>query len=187
MAMFDAEDFVAECLIALREGEPIVALKEIVSRAISTPAALNARFPLPLDPDDDGILYRSGELTVTSAIFPRGFSTGIHNHTVAAVIGVWTGSEENFLYEQSVRGVTLTDAIRVEQGQLLTLTSNAIHDVQIRPSSWSGALHVYLGDIVGISRSEWPVAIADAEMFDGEGLHERWFTAANATGLIAEV
>lgn len=89
--MFDAEQFVAECLTALRKSEPTIALGQVVSRAVSTPASLNARFPVPLDPDDDGILHRSDELTVTGAIFPRGFTTGIHNHTMPAVIGVWTG------------------------------------------------------------------------------------------------
>ena len=184
--MFDTEHFVVECLLASSESEPIPALKDVVSRAVSKSAALNARFPVPMDPDDDGILHRSAELTVTSAIFPRGFTTGIHNHTMPAVIGLWTGSEDNLFYEQTSQGVLLAGSVRIEYGQVLALTTNAIHDVHVPPSSWSGALHVYLGDLIGVNRSEWSVASMDAVPFDGEKLHKRWLTAARATGMLTE-
>src|SRR5579862_7962499 len=88
---FDAEAFVASCLEASRTGDAVSALRLQVERAIADPAALANRFPVPVDPDDDGILHRSADLLITCAIFPRGFATGIHDHSVPAVIGLWAG------------------------------------------------------------------------------------------------
>jgi len=185
MPMFDTDEFISTCLEASRETESIPALSEVVSRAISMNASLNLRFPIPLDPDDDGILLQSPGLTIASAIFPRGFSTGVHNHTMPAIIGVWTGTEDNVIFEKAVHGVVAVDSIRVQAGQVLSLASDAIHDVHVPSSSWSGALHVYLGDLIGVKRSEWSEPLMEESPFDGENLHEKWLAGARETGLVA--
>ena len=93
MTTFDTDGFVASCLEASSRAHPVSAIREIVARAIDEPRALERRFPVPVDPDDDGILHRSATLLISCAIFPRGFATGIHDHSVPAIIGVWAGTE----------------------------------------------------------------------------------------------
>jgi predicted metal-dependent enzyme (double-stranded beta helix superfamily) len=185
VATFDCDQFVADCISTLKDADPVPGLTEVVERAVAAPSEIISRFPLPLDPEDDGILYRSADLLVSTAIFPRGFTTGIHNHTVEAVIGVWTGVEDNFLYERAPSGITALQPKRIETGQVLVLERDAIHDVHVPTSTWSGALHVYLGDIFEASRSEWADAAGEESVFDGANLERRWAAAAGQTGLLA--
>ena len=84
MPMFDIDGFVAVCLEALTDADPAGAVGEAMERAMAQPRALAARFPVPVDADDDGILYRSPEVFIACAIFPKGFATGIHNHATQA-------------------------------------------------------------------------------------------------------
>ncbi len=183
MAMFDTDRFVAECVDSLSESDSKAALQEVVTRAIRQASSLSARFPVPMGPDDDGILFRSVDLTVTSAVFPRSFSTGIHNHTMPAVIGVWTGCEENHFYERDGNQARPVSSLRIDAGQVLVLGADAIHDVQVPGSSWSGALHVYLGDLIGTARSEWTDDLLTEAPFDGEALLRRWYEASKSEGM----
>jgi predicted metal-dependent enzyme (double-stranded beta helix superfamily) len=183
---FDGSEFAQACVTMLGEPDPLGAISELVARAISDPSALAAAFPVPVDPDDDGVLYQSSDLLVVSALFPAGFTTGIHDHTVEAVIGVWSGHEDNHLYRRTEAGLEEVDGRRVETGEVLVLDRSAIHDVHSPPARWTAALHVYLGDLNGVSRHSWPVTTADPVPFDSEDLEERWMTAAAQTGLLQE-
>ena len=54
--MFDVEEFVAECRAALVEQHPAVAVKEVLERALSRPAAIDDVLGVP----DRGGIVRSG-------------------------------------------------------------------------------------------------------------------------------
>ena len=149
------------------------AVRDVVLRAVSEPGALERAFPVPLaDDDDDGVLYREADLLVAHVIFPQQFSTGIHEHAVPAVIGVWAGHENNHLFERSDRGLRPLGVQRVTVGEVLTLSADAIHDVHSPEASHSGALHVYLGDITAIERSRWDDTESDPLPFDLKSLNE---------------
>jgi predicted metal-dependent enzyme (double-stranded beta helix superfamily) len=183
---FDIEAFVVSCVEASAEGEPVEALREIVERAVSTPERLNAVFPVPVDPTDDGILLQSTNLFVVQGMFPRGFATGIHDHTVPAVIGVWSGYEDNYLFRRNVVGVEQTDVRRVHAGEVLVLDADAIHDVHAPSTTWTAAIHVYLGDITALQRSSWADRDVLPLLLDGADMEARWLQAATATGLVCE-
>jgi len=185
MGSFDTDQFIADCISTLHEADPIDGLLEVVGRAISVPADLNSWFTVPIDQGDDGILLRRRDLLISSALFPSGFSTGIHNHTVPAVIGVWTGAEDNYFYQRTPTGIAPLPSRRIEAGQVLALDRETIHDVHVSTRSWSGALHVYLGDILEADRSEWSDQNGPESPFDGEQQERRWSDAARRTGLLA--
>ena len=181
---FDADALVQACIDALHESDPRGAIGEAVRRAVSEPALLRSAYPVPVDPDDDGVLHRTNDLMVCYAIFPRDFHTGIHDHTVEAVIGVWAGHEDNHLYERDGEVLRPQGVRRVEQGDVLMLDADAIHDVHTPRSTWSAALHVYLGDIVGLARNEWADTDCAPTALDGAEQERRWYEAAAATGLL---
>ena len=185
MAMFDSDEFVAGCLEASRAADPVSALRLQVERAVADPEPIERRFPVPVDPDDDGILHRSAELLIVSAVFPRGFTTGLHDHSVPAIIGLWAGAEENWLYRRTPNGVELTDSQRVRRGEVIVLDADAIHNVRVSDAGWSGGLHVYLGDILTADRSEWADAASRPTSFDPVDQERRSMVAALATGLVA--
>lgn len=183
MRAFDSDAFVRSCLDALDESVPADAIGELIERAVSEPRSLALACPVPTDIDDDGVIHVSDELLVCHAIFPRQFHTGIHNHGVEAVIGVWSGYEDNHLYAETASGLRPLGARRVESGGVLILEADAIHDVHTPPTAWSAALHVYLGNISALPRSEWSSTDTPRSAFDGEQQERRWTEAALATGL----
>jgi len=136
--------------------------------------------------DDDGILYRSPEVFIACATFPRGFATGIHNHATQAIIGVWAGHEDNRLYQSVGEGIVSCGTRRVDTGGVLSLAPDAIHDVHAPAARWSGALHVYLADITALDRDEWLDPGGRATRFDGVELERRWMAAAESTGLVVQ-
>jgi predicted metal-dependent enzyme (double-stranded beta helix superfamily) len=185
MAIFDIDGFVAECLEALTDAEPVGAVEEAMERAMARPHALADRFPVPVDADDDGILYRSSELFIACAMFPKGFATGIHSHATPAIIGVWAGHEDNQLYRRAGEGIVSCGTRRVDTGGVLSLGPDAIHDVHTPATRWSGALHVYLADLTALDRDEWTDPEGPASRFDGAELERRWLETAQSTGLVS--
>jgi len=182
---FDAGLFVKSCVIAAADSEPLSAVREVVLRAVSEPAALAAAFSIPLpDDDNDGVLYGAADLLVACALFPRSYSTGIHDHTVPAVIGVWSGYEDNHLFERGRDGLRALGVQRVHAGEVLVLSGDAIHDVHTPNTTHSAALHVYLGDITATRRSFWNDTESKPVQFDGEEHERLWRKAALATGLV---
>ena len=182
---FDRELFVESCIAAASDSDPLSAIRDVLLRAISEPAALDAAFPVPIaETDTDGVLYLGDDLLVVYAIFPQHFSTGIHNHTVPAVIGVWSGYEDNHLFEAVDGGLRPLGAPRLEVGEVLLLGADAIHDVHTPPTTYSAALHVYLGDIIHAERSCWDDTSSGPSPFDGAEQERHWMEAATATGLL---
>ena len=186
MRAFDPDSFTQSCIDALVEHDPADAIRELIQRAVSEPRSLELACPVPLDASDDGIIHRSDAIMVCHAIFPRRFQTGIHNHGVEAVIGVWSGFEDNHLFEEAGGRLRTLVPRRVEAGEVLVLGADAIHDVHTPPTMWSAALHVYLGDISTVSRSAWASADDAASAFDGEQQQRHWTEVAVATGLVVE-
>lgn len=183
MTPFDPDAFVADCVAALDERDPAAAVRDVVERTVAQPRALQDHVRLPLDPADDGVLHRSTDLFVAFAVFPPAFATGIHDHRMTAVIGTWAGYEDNLLYRLTSYGIEPLAPRRVCEGEVLVLDADAAHDVRT-DAAWSGALHVYLGDLVGTERSFWPHEDAPATRFDGAKQEESWVAAARATGLL---
>ena len=181
MRGFDRDGFIESCVEALSETEPIESMRELVLRAIREPTAFDEAFPVPVDPDDDGVLYQAPDLFIASAMFPRSFQTGIHDHGVAAVVGLWAGYEDNFLFHRSRDGLQPNGVTRVHAGETLLLSADAIHDVHSPVTTWSAALHVYLGDIPTLDRHSWTDTAAQPSRFDGDDLEQRWADAAAAS------
>ena len=82
-----------------------------------------------------------------------------HNHQMWAVIGIYTGREDNIFW----RRVPGSDCGKLEAvgARALsaktadTLGDNIIHSVTNPLSRLTGAIHVYGGDFFGAARSEW--------------------------------
>ncbi len=186
MGPFDSDAFVQSCIDALAESDPAGAIGELIERAVSEPRSLELACPVPVDLSDDGVMHLSKEILVCHAIFPRRFQTGIHNHSVGAIIGVWSGYEDNYLFEETGSGLRPLGPHRVETGQILVLGADAIHDVHTPPTTWSAALHVYLGDISTAPRNVWASVDSPPSEFNGEQQERHRAEGALATGLTVE-
>jgi predicted metal-dependent enzyme (double-stranded beta helix superfamily) len=174
--MFDLDRFIADCQEAVRGRDGQRAVCELVARAVSTPGAV----PRALgEPRRAGLftLYRSETLTVLNLVWGPHMTLSPHNHGMWAVIGLYTGREDNIFWrriedEQGSR-VAAAGAKSLAAGDAVPLGRDIIHSVVNPLPRLTGALHVYGGDFFRPGRSEW----------DAETLRERPYDAERTRAL----
>lgn len=151
---FDLDEFIAECREALQEGDVIHALREVVARAVSSPAdverALGAT-RAELVP-----LYRSADLTIMKAVWSPSMALPPHNHGMWGLIGVYGGRETNRFFRREADHLSAVSDREFAEGEVGMFGRDAIHSV-VNPltHSYTGAIHVYGGDFMDQPRSVW--------------------------------
>ena len=155
-AVFDVDELVADCRAALGEAEPRRAVREVLDRALSAPNELAE----VLDPQEGGLnlLHHASDLTVIHVVWAPGMVLHPHDHRMWAVIGIYTGAEDNaFFRRPSPDSRTLVESggKRLEVSDTVVLGDDVIHQVSNPVSKLTGAIHVYGGDFVNQPRSQW--------------------------------
>jgi predicted metal-dependent enzyme (double-stranded beta helix superfamily) len=151
---FEVEAFVAACRQASTGSDPSAAVRDVVAEAIADGPSIDAA----LGSDVQGMhdtLFVCPELTVQRIGWPAGNRSSPHEHRMWAVVGVYAGIEINVLYQRSARGLVEQSVRHLGRGEVLVLDEGAIHAVANPLRDRTVGLHVYGGDIAGISRNAW--------------------------------
>jgi predicted metal-dependent enzyme (double-stranded beta helix superfamily) len=155
-AVFDLNQFIADCKIALAEEAPQRAIREIVTRAVADPAGVLKGLS---EPKRAGIqkLFHSANLTVLNVVWAPRMTLLPHDHRMWAVIGIYTGREDNIFWYRVNNGhkIAAARAKALCEKDVELLGCDVIHSVTNPISRLSGAIHVYTGDFFGAVRSEW--------------------------------
>jgi predicted metal-dependent enzyme (double-stranded beta helix superfamily) len=157
-ASFDIDQFIADCRAA-RDADPSHKLvREVVARAVADPAALLKGLGEPRQSQVQK-LYHSDTLTILNVIWPPKITVMPHDHRMWAVIGVYSGREDNIFWRRLPGGaggkVEAAGAKALSVGDAEPLGHNIIHSVTNPIGRLTGAIHVYGGDFFGAERSEW--------------------------------
>lgn len=155
--MFDLDTFIADCRAAVREDPSHCSALEVVKAAFRDPAAILKVLGEPKGPALDPI-YRSDDLTIINIIWGPRQTLMPHNHQMWAIIGIYTGREDNIFWRRIKQ-----DPVRVEaagaktlmSGDVTPLGKDVIHSVTNPLGRLTGAIHVYGGDFFAEPRSEW--------------------------------
>ena len=156
--MFDLDRFIADCRAALKDGEPPRVLREVLARAVSDPASMLATLG---EPQRAGVqkLHYAADLTILNVVWGPGMVIMPHNHRMAAVIGVYTGREDNIFWRRiDTEGgphIEAAGARSIGPRDCVPLGKDIIHSVTNPIQKLTGAIHVYDGDFFAIERSEW--------------------------------
>jgi predicted metal-dependent enzyme (double-stranded beta helix superfamily) len=167
--MFTVEGFVAECREALLETPPNLAVKDVVQRAVSDPAAIDTALG-PARTGDLRCLHRSPELTVLQIVWPPHVALFPHDHHMWAVNGIYGGAEDNVFFRRHAATIERAGAQRLDTGDVGTLGAEAIHAVTNPRDGYTAAIHVYGGDYFDAPRSQWDPATLVEEPFDVEAV-----------------
>ncbi len=178
--MFDPEQFIADCRATLAEESSHKAVREVVARAVSDPAAVMKALG---EPRRAGMtsLYRSSDLTIVDFHWGPSMTLMPHDHRMWGVIGVYTGREDNIFWrriktDEGATRVEAAGARAISAKEVEPLGPDIVHSVTNPLPRITGAFQVYGGDFFGAARSEW----------DPETLLERAFDLERAKRLFEE-
>lgn len=155
--MFDAEQFVADCRAAHAADPSQKGVREVVARAVADPAQVMRAFGEPKCGEAQ-VLYQAPELTIIHLVWAPRMCVMPHNHNMWAVIGVYSGREDNLFWRRCPDApgkVTAASAQSLCVGDVTPLGKDIIHSVVNPIPKLSCALHVYGGDFFHTPRSEW--------------------------------
>jgi predicted metal-dependent enzyme (double-stranded beta helix superfamily) len=180
--VFDCDRFIAEGRDALGSDATHKSIREIVARAVSEPAAVIAGLGAPARA---GIqkLHNSAELTILNVVWAPGMTLMPHNHLMWAVIGIYTGREDNIFWRrlpgEAGGRIEAAGAKSLGERDVEPLGRDIIHTVTNPLPRLTGAIHVYGGDFFAASRSEWDPETLLERPFEMEK-NMRLFEQANA-------
>ncbi|HVB71410.1 MAG TPA: hypothetical protein VND83_07915 [Acidimicrobiales bacterium] len=163
--MFDLDQFLSDCQEAVLETQPTVAIKEVVQRAVNTGDDVLST----LSGDRAGIfpIYLADDLSVFNVVWAPEMRIPPHNHLMWATIGLYGGQEDNTFYRRAGARLTESGGTQLRAGDVTLLGHNTVHQVINPLSRYTGAIHVYGGNLATcVGRSEWNPATLQESPYD---------------------
>jgi predicted metal-dependent enzyme (double-stranded beta helix superfamily) len=179
--MFDVDCFIAECRAALAADPSQELVREAVSRAVSEPAAVLKGLGEPKRAEVQ-TLFHARDLTILNVIWGPMMTVTPHDHRMWAVIGIYSGREDNIFWRRLPDGSGRVEAAGARAlcvSDVEALGHNIIHSVTNPIPRLSGAFHVYGGDFFATERSEWDSETLMEGRYNVERARRR-FEEANA-------
>jgi len=172
---FDAPRFVADCRAAAAGSDGQAAIQEVLARELADPASVLAGLGAPTR---GGLkaLYHSPELTILNIVWAPLMQLLPHEHNMWALIGIYTGREDNIFWRRAGKHLTAVNATAISPGAVVKLPHDVIHSVNNPIEKLTGAIHIYGGDFFSVHRSEW----------DSETLTERDWSIREAVRNFAD-
>ena len=176
-AKLDVDRFIEDVKRAHQEADDQQAVEEVLRRAVSRPGAVLAGLG---EPSEAGIhtIYRADDLTILNVVWAPLMVLLPHNHNMWASIGIYTGREDNIIWQRNDGVIEATRAAALTEREVFGLASDAIHSVTNPVERLTGAIHIYGGDFFRPGRSEWDPETLRERPFDLDGAR-RLFREAN--------
>lgn len=179
---FDLDQFISDCKKAVRERTPQAAIHEILARAVSDRASIVSALDEPKRAEMQK-LYQGSDLTILNVIWAPRMTLLPHNHRMWAVIGIYTGREDNIFWRRlpgdAARKLEASGARALCEKDTVQLGQDIIHSVTNPIGRLTGAIHIYGGDFFRVPRSEWDAETLTEQPCDGDKMLRR-FEQANA-------
>ncbi len=177
--MFEVERFIEECCAARAADASHKSVREVLQRAVSEPAAVLRGLGEPKRAEITR-LYHSDALTILNVVWGPLMTLRPHNHRIWALIGIYTGREDNVFWRRLPEmpdRIEAAGAKALGEGDAEPLGADVIHSVTNPIPRLTGAIHIYGGDFYAPGRSEW----------DAETLLERDFDFGTSRRLMADL
>lgn len=155
--MFEVDQFIDACRAAVSDTNAHAAVREVLARAVSDPTAIIRSLGEPSRAQIER-LYQSPQLTILNVVWAPKMTIFPHNHDMWAVIGIYSGREDNVFWRrlpQETQRVEAAGAKAIGEREAVPLGRDIIHSVTNPIERLTGALHVYGGDFFHANRSEW--------------------------------
>lgn len=165
--MFDTDRFVADCVGAVAETDSHKAVRELLAQAVSSPGEVLRGLGEPTGAGAE-TLYHSDNLTVLNVIWGPKMTIFPHNHNMWAVIGIYTGREDNIFWRRRDKVIEAAGARALCVKDAEPLGKDIIHTVTNPIDKLTGAIHIYGGDFFNEPRNEWDPETLTEQAYDVE-------------------
>lgn len=172
---FEPNRFVEDCIAAHRESDGQAAVRDVLARAVAEHGQVMSALGAPAQAGLD-ILHRSPSLTIFAAKWAPQMNLIAHDHRMWALIGIYTGREDNILWRRTEDGIAAYGASVLFAGDVAALPSDAVHSVTNPLPRFTAGIHIYGGDFFNTTRSQWDMETLGEEPSDGaaiEAMFER--------------
>jgi predicted metal-dependent enzyme (double-stranded beta helix superfamily) len=180
--MFDLDRFIADCSAAVKQDPTHKAVREVVAQAVAEPGGVLRALGEPKRAELQKI-YNAPDLTILNVVWGPYMTIRPHNHSMWAVIGVYTGREDNIFWRrlpESRARVEAAGAKALCTGDAAPLGPDVIHSVTNPIPRLTGAIHVYGGDFYAAARSEWDPETLSEGRYDVEKVKQLFEDANRA-------
>jgi predicted metal-dependent enzyme (double-stranded beta helix superfamily) len=176
--MFDLDRFIEDCIQARAEDESHKAIREVVAAAVTNQQTVIDALG---EPDEAGFkpLFQNDQLTILNFTWAPLMTLKPHNHNAWAVIGIYSGREDNIFWRKTGDGIEAAGAKSLTKGDTTALGHDIVHSVTNPIEKLTSAIHVYGGDFFAPGRSEWDPETLQERAFDIDDTR-RIFAEANA-------
>jgi predicted metal-dependent enzyme (double-stranded beta helix superfamily) len=150
--MFEVDQFVTDCRAAFAEDPTHKAVREVLARAVSDPAAVLKGLGEPQGAEIRP-LFHSPSLTIINVVWAQMMMVMSHNHLMWAVIGIYSGREDNIYWRRVRETPNKSEAVGAKalcEGDAEPLGTDIIHSVLNPIDRLTGAIHIYGGDMIEI-------------------------------------
>ncbi len=184
---FDLDQFISDCRTTVTGDTPQAAINELLARAVSDRASILRTLGEPKRAEMQK-LYQAQDLTILNVIWAPWMTLLPHNHKMWAVIGIYSGREDNIFWRRLPADaggkLEAAGAKALCEKDTVRLGHDIIHSVTNPIPRLTGALHIYGGDFFGVPRNEWDAETLLEQPCDGQKMLRR-FEEANALFLKA--
>ena len=182
--MFETEAFIADCRAAFRQEAGPRAVREVVARAASDPAAILHALGEPRRAGVD-VLYAGDDITILNLAWGADMHVSPHDHRTWAVIGIYSGREDNIFWRRRPDGrVEAAGARSLATGDAFPMGQDIIHSVLNPLSRLTGAIHIYGGDFLHAPRSSWDAETLMEGPYDTTRVGEAFEEANRRMGIV---
>lgn len=165
---FDRERFVSDCTTAY-QIDGMNGVHEVLASAVSNPREVLAAFGEPTQAGLD-VMHSSPHLTILAAHWTPQMNLLPHDHLMAALIGIFTGREDNIFWRRSEEGLKAFGAECLFEGDIVSLPADVIHSVTNPLPRFTSGIHIYEGDFFATKRHQWDAETLMEQPSDGNAI-----------------
>jgi predicted metal-dependent enzyme (double-stranded beta helix superfamily) len=143
--MFETERFIADCRAAFAKDPTHKSVREVLTAAVSNPTAVLKGLGEPQRAEIQK-LFHSDALTILNVVWAPGMMVMPHNHRMWAVIGIYTGREDNVFWRRLKGAPNKIEAVGAKalcEMDAEPLGTDIIHSVINPINKLTGAIHIY--------------------------------------------
>jgi len=170
MSQFDLDDFVAEAIAISKQDDAYTKIKQLMlatfTQADKVAAAIGDKY------GKDVILYEDEKISIWHVYFDPTNVVPPHDHQTDVAIGIYQGTERNFIFQRTEESLTLETIQDMSPGDTLFLSPETIHAAGTATQEPVQGIHIYMAALTKISRSlfDWetgqPASFSD-EVYEG--------------------